>query len=240
MNIENWLLNWNEAGDIKLFILFLFENLSLIVLSVLVGKIIESKNTILFKKDIKWILYTLLFNTIVTFSGYKLFYFGYIKFIYEISFVSILVDLFLITIIMDVLMFVFHFFIHKIDWLFAIHKKHHSHIHTNVYSLYVLHPIEVIGFGSLWLITIWSLNFNFYSVVIYLFLNLTYGVLGHMKRDVFPVFWTNNFLTKWISTTRFHNQHHLSLNHNFGFYFTFWDKIFKTYIEEKKLPTHNS
>ncbi len=236
MDIENWFMKWNEVGDINLFIFFLFENLSLIVLSVLVGKIIESKNTVLFKKDVKWILYTLLFNTIVTFFGFKLFYLGYIKFIYEISFLSIMVDLFLITIVMDLLMFVFHYFIHKIDWLFVIHKKHHSHIHTNVYSLYVLHPIEVIGFGSLWLITIWSMNFNFYSVVIYLFLNLTYGILGYMRRDVFPNFWTNNFLTKWISTTRFHNQHHLHLDHNYGFYFTFWDKIFKTYIDDKKTP----
>jgi sterol desaturase/sphingolipid hydroxylase (fatty acid hydroxylase superfamily) len=236
MDIENWFMKWNEVGDFNLFIFFLFENLSLIVLSVLVGKIIESKNTVLLKKDVKWILCTLLFNTIVTFFGFKLFYLGYIKFIYENSFLSIMVDLFLITIVMDLLMFVFHYFIHKIDWLFVIHKKHHSHIHTNVYSLYVLHPIEVIGFGSLWLITIWSMNFNFYSVVIYLFLNLTYGVLGHMKRDVFPNFWTNNFLTKWISTTRFHNQHHLHLDHNYGFYFTFWDKIFKTYIDDKKTP----
>lgn len=236
MSVENWILKWNEVGHFNLFIFFLFENLGLIIISVLVGKIIEYKNTVLFKKDVKWIFYTLLFNTIVTFLGYKLFYFGFIKFSFEISILTILVDLFLITIIMDLLMFVFHYFIHKIDWLFVIHKKHHSHVHTNVYSLYVLHPIEVIGFGSLWLITIWSMNFNFYSVLIYLFLNLTYGVLGHLKSDMFPNFWTNNLLTKWISTTLFHNQHHLHLNNNFGFYFTFWDKIFKTYIDDKKTP----
>ena len=234
MSIENWFLKLNEVGEVSLFVLFLLENFSLIILSVFIGKIIESKNTVLFKKDIKWILYTLLFNTIVTFLGFKLFYFGYIKFIYEISFVSIFIDLFLITLIMDLLMFVFHYFIHKTQWLFIIHEKHHSHVHTNVYSLYLLHPIEVIGFGCLWLLTIWCLNFNFYSVVIYLILNLTYGILGHVRRDIFPSFWKNNFLTKWISTTNFHNQHHLNLNNNFGFYFTFWDKVFKTYVEEKK------
>jgi Delta7-sterol 5-desaturase len=34
---------------------------------------------------------------------------------------------------------------------------------------------------------------------------------------------------KWISTTTHHDLHHAgSFNHNFGFYFTWWDKMMGT------------
>ncbi|MEO8516855.1 MAG: sterol desaturase family protein [Flavobacterium sp.] len=229
MEIKNWLVTLNTLGDFNLLWIFLLENLILMLLSVLVGLIIEFDNTTFNKKDIKWLLWTLVCTTSVTFVGFKLYILNYIHLTFEISIVTMLLDLLLITIVMDFLMFVFHFYIHKMKWFNAIHRHHHLHIDTNVYSLYVLHPLETLGFGMLWLITIIVFDFNFYSVSFYLILNLTYGILGHLKSDIFPSFWTTNFMTKWISTTHFHNNHHKNESRNFGFYFTFWDKIFKTY-----------
>lgn len=229
MEIKILLGKLNSFGDINLLWIFLLENFALIILSVLIGFIVEYKNTIYPKNDTKWLVSTLLCNTLVTFVGFKLYILNFIQLSFEKSLTSIVFDLILITIIMDFLMFVFHFYIHKIKWIYEIHKHHHYHIKTNVYSLYVLHPIETFGFGMLWLFTILIVDYNFYSVAIYLVLNLTYGILGHLEKNIFPKFWSTNTLTKWISTTKFHNNHHTNETKNFGFYFTFWDKIFKTY-----------
>jgi sterol desaturase/sphingolipid hydroxylase (fatty acid hydroxylase superfamily) len=230
MQIKNGLFYLNTLGDFNLFWLFLFENFILILLSVGVGLLLDYKNTIFNRKDTKWIASTLFCNTFVTFIGFKLFILNYIHLSFHFELLNFITDLFLITIIMDFLMFVFHFYIHKIKEFNNIHKHHHLHIETSVYSLYVLHPIETLGFGFLWLMTIMVIDYNFYSLAFYLILNLTYGILGHLKADVFPSFWTTHWATKWISTTGFHNNHHKNEAKNFGFYFTFWDKIFKTYL----------
>ena len=127
-------------------------------------------------------------------------------------------------------MFCFHYLAHKLAWFHPIHQLHHTHIDTNVYSLFVLNPIETLGFGAIWLILISILEFNCFSIILYLILNLSYGILGHLNKDIFPKFWKENSVTKWISTTQFHSNHHKNESHNFGFYFTIWDKIFKTII----------
>jgi sterol desaturase/sphingolipid hydroxylase (fatty acid hydroxylase superfamily) len=229
MEIKTWLHNLNSFGDFNLLLIFLLENLVLLILSVIVGLILEYKNTVYPTKDSKWLLSTLICNTLITFVGFKLYIFNFLGLIFDKTILSISLDLVLLTITMDFLMFIFHFCIHKIKWIYTIHKHHHSHVETNVYSLYVLHPIETLGFGFIWLFCLFLIDYNFYSVTIYLILNLTYAILGHLKVDVFPKFWYKNVITKWISTTKFHNCHHKNENKNFGFYFTFWDKIFKTY-----------
>jgi sterol desaturase/sphingolipid hydroxylase (fatty acid hydroxylase superfamily) len=230
MIFEEWLQQLSQFGLPYLTVFFLIENIILIYLSVLTGRILEPENTILKKSDRIWVLSTLLCNTFITIVGFELYRSGILKIDFSTSIIKIVADTCLLIILMDFLMFCFHFLAHRLKWLNPIHKLHHTHVDTSVYSLYVLHPVETLGFGFIWLFLITVLNFNFLSIVIYLILNLSYGIFGHVKKDVFPDFWNRNFVTKWISTTKFHADHHKNESHNFGFYFTIWDKIFKTRI----------
>ncbi|WP_255357093.1 sterol desaturase family protein [Flavobacterium sp. TMP13] len=131
---------------------------------------------------------------------------------------------------MDFFMFCFHYLAHRLKLLQSIHKLHRTDIDTNVYRLFVLHPIETLGFELIWLSLLIVIRLNYLSIIIYLILNLLYGMFGHLKKDHFPTFWYNNTIRKWISSTQFHNNHHKNKSHNYGFYFTIWDKIFKTLI----------
>jgi len=230
MIFQSWLQALSQYNLLTLFIFFLIENLILILLSVILGKIIEYDNTKISKTDCKWVISTLLCNTFITLLGYELYYFGIIKIDFSPSFPSIVFDTLLLIILMDFFMFAFHFLAHHLKWFNPIHRLHHTHVETSVYSLYILHPIETLGFGIIWLITITLLDFNYLSIIIYLILNLLYGIFGHLKKDIFPDFWYKNHLTKWISSTKFHSDHHKNESHNYGFYFTIWDKIFKTNI----------
>nr|WP_198999814.1 sterol desaturase family protein [Flavobacterium sp. ASV13] len=230
MIFESWLQQLSQFNLLALFIFFLAENAILIFLSVLLGKLIEYENTKLLKKDRKWIFSTLICNTFITLLGYKLYEFGIIKIDFTPSILNILLDTLLLIVVMDFFMFCFHYLVHHLKWFYTIHQLHHTHVETSVYSLYVLHPIETLGFGLIWLTSITVLHFNFISIIIYLILNLSYGIFGHLKTDLFPDFWYQSKITKWISTTKFHADHHKNESHNFGFYFTIWDKIFKTII----------
>jgi sterol desaturase/sphingolipid hydroxylase (fatty acid hydroxylase superfamily) len=228
MIFESWLLLLSQFDFLSLSAFFLIENGSLIFLSVLIGKLIEPENTVLSKIDRKWVISTLICNTLITLLGFKLYEYGILKIAFDSSSLSIIFDILLLVVLMDFFMFCFHYLAHKLKWFYPIHKLHHTHVDTNVYSLYVLHPIETLGFGIIWLIIISIIEFNYISIIIYLILNLSYGIFGHLQKDVFPDFWNYNLFTKWISNTNFHNNHHKNVSHNYGFYFTIWDRIFKT------------
>lgn len=53
--------------------------------------------------------------------------------------------------------------------------------------------------------------------------------MGHAGLELHPRGWASHPVLKWISTTTHHDMHHgTSYNHNFGFYFTWWDKLMGT------------
>ncbi|TDW48560.1 hypothetical protein EV144_10369 [Flavobacterium sp. 270] len=140
MIFKSWLEFLSQYNGFSLFVFFLIENVTLYYLSVLIGKIIELENTFLKKTDRKWIFSTLVCNTFITFLGFELYQWGIMKIDFSSSFFSILLDIFLLVLLMDFFMFAFHYFVHQLKWFYEIHKHHHTHIETNVYSLYVLHP----------------------------------------------------------------------------------------------------
>lgn len=230
MILEKWLNLLSYCNSFTVISIFLIENLLLMLLAIGIGKIIDPGVTKIKKSDIKWVVSTLLCNTLVTLIGYKLYQYQIIKIDFSTSLFTIVLDTLLLIFLMDFFMFCFHYLAHKLTWFHPIHQLHHTHIDTNVYSLFVLNPIETLGFGTIWLILISILEFNCFSIILYLILNLSYGILGHLNKDIFPEFWKENSITKWISTTQFHSNHHKNESHNFGFYFTIWDKIFKTII----------
>ncbi|RXM48986.1 sterol desaturase family protein [Flavobacterium sp. YO12] len=230
MIVENLLQQLSQIGFLAQLLVFTIENGILLLMAVLIGKIVEPKNTVLNIKDRKWVISTLICNIFITALGFKLYQLQLIRIDFSASLTSTVIDTLILIILMDFFMFCFHYLAHTLKWFYPIHKLHHTHVNTNVYSLFVLHPIETLGFGFIWLILISIFEFNYISLIIYLFLNLMYGIFGHLQKDLFPAFWHKNFMTKWISTTKFHGDHHKNEAHNFGFYFTIWDKIFKTSI----------
>jgi len=55
------------------------------------------------------------------------------------------------------------------------------------------------------------------------------NTMGHAGLELHPRGWASHPLLKWISTTTHHDMHHgASYNHNYGFYFTWWDKLMGT------------
>jgi sterol desaturase/sphingolipid hydroxylase (fatty acid hydroxylase superfamily) len=94
-------------------------------------------------------------------------------------------------------------------------------------TLFVMHPLEALGFGSLWVITLMLSAFSFESVIIFLQLNLYFGIAAHCGFSH-----TQNGSRKpWqlaIAEPDFHLQHHRDETVNLGFYTTIWDRVFRT------------
>ena len=48
-------------------------------------------------------------------------------------------------------MYVFHWAIHKLSFIYKYHDLHQQYNKQTTIALFIIHPIEVMGFGVLWL-----------------------------------------------------------------------------------------
>ncbi|MDN3579713.1 sterol desaturase family protein [Mucilaginibacter flavus] len=217
---------------LNLWLIFLLENLAVTALALLFGWIILRLNHNAIKQpsrnEIGICLLTNVINTAITYAGFWLWQQGYIVMNFTINW-FIVIDFVALFMLMDLAMFIFHYAIHHSVVYKAIHRFHHHYTDPTPIDLFVLHPIETVGFGSLWLITIASLSFNFYSVLIYLTVNVFFGIMGHLGIEPFPHSIRRVIPFRYLGTSTFHHNHHLNIHYNYGFYTTIWDKIFKTY-----------
>jgi sterol desaturase/sphingolipid hydroxylase (fatty acid hydroxylase superfamily) len=92
----------------------------------------------------------------------------------------------------------------------------------------VLHPLETLGFGSLWLLVLLAWHWSWLGMCIYFTLNLGAGTLGHLGVEPLPRWWSQVPVLRELGTSTFHAQHHQDPGHNFGFYTLIWDRLFGT------------
>lgn len=137
-------------------------------------------------------------------------------------------DVLVLFFAMDFAMYVLHRVAHA-RWLFPfIHATHHRYENPRPLTLFVLNPFEVLSFGLLWIMLITLYPSSAWGIVIYLTLNLAFGLMGHLGVEPMPGAWLTIPLARQVSTSTFHAEHHRDKAHNFGFYTLIWDRLFKT------------
>ncbi|MGS2764853.1 sterol desaturase family protein [Sinomicrobium sp. M5D2P9] len=170
-------------------------------------------------------------NTVITYVGYLLWQNGWIT-IASGNATSIILDFPVLFLGMDLLMYIFHLFIHRTFLYRAIHGLHHASENPVPLDLFVLHPLETIGFGFMWLSLLMLYPASFYAIILYLTANVIFGLVGHLGIEPLPGRIRNWPLVKYIGTSSFHHDHHLDIRYNFGFYTNIWDRLFGTWKKE--------
>lgn len=180
------------------------------------------------RSDVWLSLVTVICNTIVFVFGVLLWRYGFIRLSENNSWLYILAEVIVLTLIMDLLMYVFHRSVHILRYFSRVHERHHEHESTNMLSLFVLHPVESIGFGLMMLAVVCLISFSEPGITIYLIINSLWGTIGHLNHSVLPRSWSNIAQKAFVCTSEFHFLHHQHPGCNFGFYSSIWDLIFKT------------
>lgn len=167
------------------------------------------------------------FNTLVTLAGWWLWRAGVIVIRRDTGWRAWL-DVIALLMIMDLAMYLTHRLAH-LPWIYPIvHATHHRYDRPRPLDLFVLNPLEVLGFGALWLAAIWLYRSSWLGIVVYLALNLVFGMVGHLGIEPFPRSWARRRFLRQIGTSTFHAGHHHEMNGNFGFYTLIWDRLFGT------------
>ncbi|MEC5147409.1 sterol desaturase family protein [Chitinophaga sp. 212800010-3] len=167
-------------------------------------------------------------NTVVTWVGFQLWANGYIKISTDLSW-RVISDALFLFLAMDLLMYIFHYIIHKTMLYRLLHRLHHEATDPEPIDLFILHPLETLSFGALWLLLLLAFRLNFYGILIYLFVNVVFGMTGHLGMEPLPEKMRRWPMFKYLGTSTFHHHHHLDEQHNFGFYTSLWDRLFRTY-----------
>lgn len=114
--------------------------------------------------------------------------------------------------------------------LFKIfHRHHHRSVTPTPFAAYSFAVPEAMVMAAF--VPLWQLFVATPGWVLFTFLNfqIIRNVMGHSGHELFPRWWLSSPLTRWINTTTHHDLHHAgSFNHNFGLYFTYWDRLMGT------------
>jgi sterol desaturase/sphingolipid hydroxylase (fatty acid hydroxylase superfamily) len=167
------------------------------------------------------------FNTVVTVAGWLLWRAGIITVRRDMGWRAWL-DVAVLLLLMDLAMYVFHRLAHLPGIYPIVHATHHRYDRPRPLDLFVLNPLEVLGFGGLWLVAISLYQSSWLGMVVYLTLNVIFGTVGHLGVEPLPHGWARWPVLRYLGTSTFHAGHHHDRQVNFGFYTLVWDRLFGT------------
>ena len=216
---------WLFAVNVLLFVLALVVGEILVRLfgSQLVGPAPPPVD----RREIALAASCVLFNTVVNVIGWWMWRSGYLTIRLDTG-VRAWLDALVLLVMMDLAMYVTHRLAH-LPWIYRlVHATHHKYDRPRPLDLFVLSPLEVLGFGGLWLAILWVYSASWLGIVVYLTLNLAFGLVGHLGVEPFPRSWASHRVLKYLGTSTFHAGHHQDGRGNFGFYTLIWDRMFGT------------
>ena len=104
------------------------------------------------------------------------------------------------------------------------HLEHHLSRTPTPWAAYSFAPIEGLFEASF--VPLVLVLFPIHGVVLLAFVlhQIVRTVIGHMGHELAWPGFTQSPWTGWLTTTTHHDLHHSQGNHNFGLYFTWWDR----------------
>ncbi len=146
----------------------------------------------------------------------------------------------LILVVHDAYFYWIHRAMHSKRLFKATHLHHHKSRTPTPWAAYSFSTWEAAAeaaFMPLFLIvtSVFDLAYAGLALMLFLWNMIIRNVMAHAGHELFPAGWVDTPILRWITTTTHHDLHHAQ-GHNYGFYFTWWDKWMGTehprYAEE--------
>jgi sterol desaturase/sphingolipid hydroxylase (fatty acid hydroxylase superfamily) len=135
--------------------------------------------------------------------------------------------------VLDFCIYLQHVASHKWNWFWKFHQIHHSDVDLDVSTALRFHIWEIFISMLYKILLIWLFGFSVIWIVIFEIILVCSAIFNHAN------FKLPNNLEKYMSymfvTPQFHQVHHSVIHtqtdSNYGFFFSFWDRLFHTYTE---------
>jgi len=144
-------------------------------------------------------------------------------------------------VILDFAIYLQHVATHKIPILWRLHKVHHSDRDLDASSALRFHPIEIMLSMLYKCMLVLLIGPAVLVVLVFEIALNASAIFNHANLSV-PL-WLDKFLRAVIVTPDMHRVHHSVIpqetDRNYGFNFSIWDRIFRTYKAQPKAGHDN-
>jgi len=154
-------------------------------------------------------------------NGYTKIYFEIEKFGYGYFFLSVLI----MIVLHDAYFYWSHHLMHRLPILFRFHKIHHFSHNPNPWSAFSFHPLEAVISLGIMPIILFLFPVHPYALIIFSTFVTLYNVYIHLGYKLKFLF-IGSIIQ---NTAENHDLHHRVSKYNYGLYFSFWDRVMKTY-----------
>ena len=139
--------------------------------------------------------------------------------------------------LLDLAIYTQHVVFHRVDWLWRLHRMHHTDLDLDVTSGTRFHPVEMILSMLIKLAVIGLTGAPAVAVLLFEVL-LNAGAMFNHANVKLPRR-LDSLLRTLIVTPDMHRVHHsvdrIETNSNFGFNLSIWDRVFRTYRAQPML-----
>jgi Delta7-sterol 5-desaturase len=108
------------------------------------------------------------------------------------------------------------------------HRTHHRSVTPTPFAAYAFDIPEALlmsAFTPLWLLFVPMHGLGLFLFMAFMIVR---NVMGHAGVELMPRALADSSWFGWINTTTHHDLHHASFHHNYGLYFTWWDRLMGT------------
>jgi len=108
------------------------------------------------------------------------------------------------------------------------HRTHHRSVTPTPFAAYAFDVPEAMLmalFTPLWLLFV---PMHVLGLFLFMAFMIVRNVMGHAGVELMPRALADSRWFGWINATTHHDLHHSSFHHNYGLYFTWWDRMMGT------------
>jgi sterol desaturase/sphingolipid hydroxylase (fatty acid hydroxylase superfamily) len=118
-----------------------------------------------------------------------------------------------------------HRALHRPALFRRLHRTHHRSVAPTPWAAYSFAVGEAVVQAVFLPLMLLVLPLHPAVILVFLTHMILRNVLGHAGVELMPRVWLAGWWGRWLTTTLHHDLHHAHGGHNFGLYFTWWDRI---------------
>lgn len=117
-----------------------------------------------------------------------------------------------------------HRLLHQRRLMRFAHRVHHQSHTPTPWAAYAFHPLEALT--QILYPVVFAMLLPMHPLVIWLWSlhMIVRNVIGHAGYELMPRWMVRSGWFDWLTTSTHHDLHHQYGRHNFGLYFTWWDR----------------
>ncbi|CAN5793307.1 sterol desaturase family protein [soil metagenome] len=134
----------------------------------------------------------------------------------------------LMLLVHDAYFYLMHRLMHHPSLFKFFHVLHHKSTNPSPWAAFAFSPAEAVVESGIIYVFVFTFPIHIIHILSFLVFMSLYNVYGHLGFELYPPKFNKHWVGKWFNTSVNHNMHHQYFKGNYGLYFTFWDRIFKT------------